>query len=136
MGNLQGFGATIGCFLDDCMSSDKFVASEIESCAKVCVSLPECEYWVWGTEEGEQKCWFRTGDSGREAGEGWVWGKKACSPPGTQVMTMGNSECWAEGFGYPECCDAKYGLMATPNAGMAFTTTIGAASPRRSSKAL
>merc|ERR1711920_1071960 len=64
--NLQGFGATIGCFLDDCMSSDKFVASEIESCTKVCVSIPECQWWVWGTEEGEQKCWFRTGDQGRQ----------------------------------------------------------------------
>merc|ERR1711920_1102575 len=52
--NLQGFGATIGCFLDDCMSSDKFVANEIDSCAKVCISLPECQWWVWGTEEGEQ----------------------------------------------------------------------------------
>merc|ERR1711915_375453 len=81
--NLQGYGATIGCFLDDCMSSDKFVAMEIESCAKVCFSLPECTHWVWGTEEGEQKCWFRTGDSGREAGEGWTSGAKACHPPGT-----------------------------------------------------
>merc|ERR1739849_26766 len=81
--NLQGYGATIGCFLDDCMSSDKFVASEIESCAKVCFSLAECQWWVWGTEEGEQKCWFRTGDSGREAGDGWVSGAKDCHPPGT-----------------------------------------------------
>mmetsp|Transcript_39003 Transcript_39003/g.61762 ORF Transcript_39003/g.61762 Transcript_39003/m.61762 type:complete len:175 (+) Transcript_39003:77-601(+) len=107
--NLQGYGATIGCFIDDCMNTDKFVASEIESCTKVCISLPECEYWVWGTEEGEQKCWFRTGDSGREAGEGWVSGKKGCHPPGLEPMAMGNSECWAEGFGYNECCDAKYG---------------------------
>ena len=35
----KGYGATIGCFLDDCMSSDKFVASEIESCAKVVVII-------------------------------------------------------------------------------------------------
>eukprot|EP00435_Cladocopium_sp_Y103_P029671 s1023_g7.t1 len=103
--NLQGYGATIGCFLDDCMSSDKFVASEIESCAKVCFSLPECKYWVWGSEEGEQK----TGDSGREAGEGWVSGTKACVPPGTSVLPLGNSECWAEGFGYENCCEAKFG---------------------------
>ncbi|CAK0855308.1 unnamed protein product [Prorocentrum cordatum] len=60
-------------------------------------------------KEGEQKCWFRTGDAGREAGEGWVSGAKGCHPPGTQVMPMGNMECWAEGFGYNECCDAKYG---------------------------
>merc|ERR1712048_635442 len=107
--NLQGYGATIGCFLDDCMSSDKFVASEIESCTKVCHSLPECEYWVWGNEEGEQKCWFRTGDDGREAGEGWISGRKSCAPPGTQVLALGNNECWAEGFGYDQCCDAKFG---------------------------
>jgi len=107
--NLQGYGATIGCFLDDCMSSDKFVAMEIESCAKVCLSIPECEFWVWGTEEGEQKCWFRTGDAGREAGEGWVSGPKGCHPPGTQALPLGNPECWAEGFGYEQCCDAKYG---------------------------
>mmetsp|Transcript_17082 Transcript_17082/g.49505 ORF Transcript_17082/g.49505 Transcript_17082/m.49505 type:complete len:176 (+) Transcript_17082:95-622(+) len=107
--NLQGYGATIGCFLDDCMSSDKFVASEIESCAKVCYSLPECKFWVWGTEEGEQKCWFRTGDAGREAGEGWVSGSKACHPPGTKVLALGNEECWAEGFGYENCCEAKFG---------------------------
>merc|ERR1719161_1944929 len=68
--NLAGFGATAGCFLDDCQNSDKFVANELESCAKVCHTLPECQWWVWGTEEGQQKCWFRTGDSGREAGEG------------------------------------------------------------------
>merc|ERR1719206_1691223 len=54
-----------------------------------------CEYWVWGTEEGEQKCWFRTGDSGREAGEGWISGKKSCHPPGTQKLIMGNTECWS-----------------------------------------
>jgi len=107
--NLQAYGATIGCFLDDCMSSDKFVAGEIESCTKVCHTLPECEFWVWGTEEGEQKCWFRTGDAGREAGDGWTSGRKACVPPGTEVLPMGNSECWSEGFGYMNCCDAKYG---------------------------
>mmetsp|Transcript_97771 Transcript_97771/g.281308 ORF Transcript_97771/g.281308 Transcript_97771/m.281308 type:complete len:175 (+) Transcript_97771:95-619(+) len=107
--DLQAFGATIGCFLDDCLSSDKFVASEIESCAKVCLSLEKCQWWVWGVEEGEQKCWFRTGDAGREVGEGWVSGSKGCVPPGTKKLVMGNEECWADGFGYPECCDAKYG---------------------------
>merc|ERR1712060_510587 len=105
-----------------------------ESCAKVCFSLPECTHWVWGTEEGEQKCWFRTGDSGREAGEGWTSGAKSCVPPGTQVMVMGNSECWAEGFGYPECCDAKYGPTATLSVGMGFTTTTAVVSPRKSSE--
>merc|ERR1712129_575841 len=49
--NLQGFGATVGCFQDDCQNSDKFVASSVESCTKVCLSLPECEFWVWGQEE-------------------------------------------------------------------------------------
>mmetsp|Transcript_68412 Transcript_68412/g.184827 ORF Transcript_68412/g.184827 Transcript_68412/m.184827 type:complete len:158 (+) Transcript_68412:61-534(+) len=107
--NLEGFGAGRGCFEDDCQSSDKFAAKSIESCTRVCQSLPGCEFWVWGREDGEQKCWFRTGDAGREAGEGWTSGAKSCSPPGTQVMPMGNSECWMEGFGYDTCCDAKYG---------------------------
>merc|ERR1712217_412102 len=74
--NLQGFGATVGCFQDDCQNTDMFVTSSINSCTKVCLSLPECEFWVWGSEEGEQKCWFRLGDDGREVGEGWVSGAK------------------------------------------------------------
>merc|ERR1719213_676196 len=86
--NLQGFGATVGCFQDDCQNSDKFVASSVESCTKVCLSLPECEFWVWGQEEGEQKCWFRMGDDGREAGEGWISGAKSCYAPGQQAMVM------------------------------------------------
>merc|ERR1719378_1361638 len=109
MANLQGFGATIGCFQDDCQASDKFVVSAMEACPKVCLSLPECEWWVYGTEEGETKCWFRTADDGREAGEGWISGRRSCNPPGTVPLVMGNDECWAEGFGYDTCCDPKFG---------------------------
>merc|ERR1712060_504629 len=108
--NLQGYGATIGCFLDDCMSSDKFVAMEIESCAKVCFSLPECTHWVWGTEEGEQKCWFRTGDSGREAGAIRNVGQKASVTSNVAMRSM-----------VP---------MVTHSAGMEFITMTAAASQR------
>ncbi|CAE7354103.1 clcD [Symbiodinium natans] len=107
--NLQGFGATVGCFQDDCQNTDKFVASSLDSCTKVCQSLPECEFWVWGQEEGEQKCWFRLGDDGREAGEGWISGGRACHPPGQEAIVMGNVECWIDGFNYDTCCDPKFG---------------------------
>eukprot|EP00439_Symbiodinium_sp_Y106_P020455 s6408_g2.t1 len=83
---------------------------ELEDIARlVCQSLPECEFWVWGQEEGEQKCWFRLGDDGREAGEGWISGGRACHPPGQQAIVMGNVECWIDGFNYDTCCDPKFG---------------------------
>lgn len=107
--NLQGFGATVGCFQDDCQNTDKFVASSIESCTKVCLSMPECEWWVWGKEEGEQKCWFRMGDDGREAGEDWISGSRTCFPEGQKAVPMGNFDCWIDGFDYDTCCDPKFG---------------------------
>eukprot|EP00435_Cladocopium_sp_Y103_P057131 s576_g19.t1 len=76
---------------------------------RVCQSLPECEFWVWGQEEGEQKCWFRLGDDGREAGEGWISGSRSCYPPGQQAIVMGNFDCWIDGFNYDTCCDPKFG---------------------------
>eukprot|EP00927_Polykrikos_kofoidii_P005205 TRINITY_DN12078_c0_g2_i1.p2 TRINITY_DN12078_c0_g2~~TRINITY_DN12078_c0_g2_i1.p2 ORF type:complete len:170 (+),score=27.55 TRINITY_DN12078_c0_g2_i1:94-603(+) len=112
--NLQGFGATVGCFQDDCTNSDKFVGNSIEHCAKVCLSLPECEFWVWGPEDGEQKCWFRFADDGREQGKGFISGAKACHPPGQQAVPMGNAECWIDGFDYNFCCDPKLGPGGKP----------------------
>jgi len=79
--NLRGFGAKTGCLLDNCMSSDKFVATKMETCSKVCFSLPGCEFWVWGAEESKQKCWFRAGDAGKEKKEGWISAHKSCHPP-------------------------------------------------------
>lgn len=107
--NLQGFGITEGCFQNDCQYSDKFAASSIESCPRVCLSLPDCEFWMWGQEEGKHKCWFRLGDDGRQAGEGWVSGSRACHPPGIEAMVMGNSECWVDSFNYDTCCDSRFG---------------------------
>eukprot|EP00747_Dinoflagellata_sp_TGD_P167854 gnl/TRDRNA2_/TRDRNA2_193076_c0_seq1.p1 gnl/TRDRNA2_/TRDRNA2_193076_c0~~gnl/TRDRNA2_/TRDRNA2_193076_c0_seq1.p1 ORF type:complete len:188 (+),score=31.22 gnl/TRDRNA2_/TRDRNA2_193076_c0_seq1:52-615(+) len=107
--NLQGFGATSGCFKDDCWHTDKFTASAIESCPKVCISLPRCEFWVWGKEGDENKCWFRTGDAGREAAEGWISGSRACKPPDAQALVRGNDVCWVQGFDYNACCDLNYG---------------------------
>jgi len=113
--DLQGFGGTVGCYMDDCLKSDKFVANEIVSCTKVCKTLPDCEYWVWGMESGEQKCWFRTGDFGREAAVGWISGSKSCAPPGTEPLILGNAECWSSGFDYETCCDVNFGPSGNPN---------------------
>ncbi|CAE7737953.1 cpcE, partial [Symbiodinium pilosum] len=93
-----------------CLCVPSSEALELEDIARlVCQSLPECEFWVWGQEEGEQKCWFRLGDDGREAGEGWISGGRACHPPGQQAIVMGNVECWIDGFNYDTCCDPKFG---------------------------
>lgn len=107
--NLEALGAIVGCHLDDCLHTDKFAAAEVESCARACHSVPGCAWWVRGDEEGEAKCWLRTGDRGREAGEGWISGHRGCAPLGTETLVMGNSECWSEGFGYGGCCDPRYG---------------------------
>mmetsp|Transcript_25221 Transcript_25221/g.58028 ORF Transcript_25221/g.58028 Transcript_25221/m.58028 type:complete len:180 (-) Transcript_25221:51-590(-) len=107
--NFQGFGATVGCFQDDCQNTDKFVASSMEACTKVCLSVLDCEWWVWGQEEGEQKCWLRKGDSGREPAQDWISGARSCHPPNQEPMVMGNVECWIDGFDYDTCCDPKHG---------------------------
>merc|ERR1711918_12631 len=65
--NIAGYGAAAGCFIDDCQNTDKFAVSTIENCITVCNSIPECNHWVFGEEEGMQKCWMRVADDGREA---------------------------------------------------------------------
>ncbi|CAK0897811.1 unnamed protein product, partial [Prorocentrum cordatum] len=50
-GNLQAFGAVTGCFQHDCQVTDKLAVSSIEACPQLCLSLPECRYWVWGRED-------------------------------------------------------------------------------------
>ena len=45
--------------LDDCKNTDKFSVSRLESCANVCYSEKECEYYVYGVEDGMSKCWLR-----------------------------------------------------------------------------
>jgi len=83
---VAGYGAAAGCFIDDCINTDKFAVSTLENCISVCNSVPECNYWVFGEEEGMQKCWLRVADDGREAGEGWTSGSKSCQPPGTEQL--------------------------------------------------
>lgn len=63
--------------------------SKLESCINVCHTLPECSWWVFGTEEGMTKCWLRVADDGRENGDGWSSGAKTCAPPDTAELIMG-----------------------------------------------
>lgn len=122
MSYFTGYGAAAGCFIDDCINTDKFAVSTLENCISVCNTIPECNYWVFGEEEGMQKCWYifqhvallgscvgsdlfpfalvnvsslrlRVADDGREAGEGWTSGHKSCQPPGT----MNNSHATSMG---------------------------------------
>ncbi len=45
--------------MDDCKYTDKFSVSRLESCANVCYSEKDCEYYVFGKEDGISKCWLR-----------------------------------------------------------------------------
>lgn len=107
--NTAGFGAAAGCYLDDCIHTDKFAVSSVENCVKVCNSLPECHNWVFGEEDGMQKCWLRKNDSKREEHDNFTSGTKKCMPPQTPKLVLGNSECWQDGFDYGTCCDPKFG---------------------------
>ncbi|CAD7955777.1 unnamed protein product [Amoebophrya sp. A120] len=107
--NVAGYGAAAGCFIDDCINTDKFAVSTLENCIAVCNSVPECNWWVFGEEEGMQKCWLRVADDGREEGEGWTSGAKSCQPVDTEKLILGNTECWMDGFDYDTCCDPKFG---------------------------
>eukprot|EP00747_Dinoflagellata_sp_TGD_P168230 gnl/TRDRNA2_/TRDRNA2_194122_c0_seq1.p1 gnl/TRDRNA2_/TRDRNA2_194122_c0~~gnl/TRDRNA2_/TRDRNA2_194122_c0_seq1.p1 ORF type:complete len:203 (+),score=27.37 gnl/TRDRNA2_/TRDRNA2_194122_c0_seq1:135-743(+) len=112
--DLLGLAAAMeGCWMDDCRYSDKFAAREKESCARVCISIPQCEWWVWGDEDDTSKCWLRSHDAGRENAEGWMSGHRSCSPPGSAgtPLVYGNPDCWdpSSSFGFHECCRLELG---------------------------
>jgi len=137
--NVQAFGAVSGCYQNDCVYSDKFAASSMESCAQVCLSLPACSYWMWGKEEDEilpaplaaqsqgkqagitktkplTKCWLRKSDAGREGNvTGWTSAAKSCHPPGTEVLVAGNKACWMQDFDYTTCCALRHGAGGNAN---------------------
>eukprot|EP00439_Symbiodinium_sp_Y106_P039778 s2025_g4.t2 len=134
--NLQGYGAVIGCFLDDCMSSDKFVANEIESCAKVCFSLPELGALIGC---GELRRVSRSAGSEPVTMEG----KQArAGSPGPRVATHPVRQCypWATPSVGPRASATRTaakrssGPTAMPSAGTASTTTTAVASQKRSSR--
>lgn len=107
--NVSGYGAAAGCFLDDCKNTDKFGVTDLMSCVNVCHTIESCKFWVFGVEEGMTKCWVRTDDSGREAGDGWSSGSRTCMPADVQKLIEGNDECWVDGFDYGTCCEPKFG---------------------------
>lgn len=62
--------AASGCYMGNCASSDKFVASKSEDCARMCGVFPSCKFWTFGEQDGQRLCFLRGGDGGREAGGG------------------------------------------------------------------
>lgn len=113
--NLQGLGVVTGCFLDDCLRTDKFTVVSIEACAQVCLSVPKCQFWVLGQEDGQQKCWLRRSDAGRTTGAaGYTSAPRSCTPKGFVPMVMGNEACWMADFNYDTCCHPNYGAGGNP----------------------
>eukprot|EP00929_Paragymnodinium_shiwhaense_P013425 TRINITY_DN121278_c0_g1_i1.p1 TRINITY_DN121278_c0_g1~~TRINITY_DN121278_c0_g1_i1.p1 ORF type:complete len:233 (+),score=32.79 TRINITY_DN121278_c0_g1_i1:110-808(+) len=134
--NVQAFGAVTGCYQNDCLHSDKFAASRMESCAQICLSLPTCTYWMWGKEVDDilpptpkdgkilaitktqplTKCWLRLSDAGREENvTGWTSAAKTCHPPGLETLVPGNRACWMQDFDYSVCCDIRHGPGGNPS---------------------
>eukprot|EP00928_Gymnodinium_smaydae_P039253 TRINITY_DN26847_c1_g2_i1.p1 TRINITY_DN26847_c1_g2~~TRINITY_DN26847_c1_g2_i1.p1 ORF type:complete len:731 (+),score=73.86 TRINITY_DN26847_c1_g2_i1:118-2310(+) len=79
--NLTRFGATSGCWQNDCTKSDVFHSNTLERCSAACYESPECHWWTWGTDEGVKKCWLRQGRSGREKRFGFASGHRHCASP-------------------------------------------------------
>jgi hypothetical protein len=69
-----------GCWQNDCKNTDKFDASDLGVCARMCAKTPECTHWSFGEQGGATKCFFRKSDGGRENAEGWQSASKACAP--------------------------------------------------------
>lgn len=85
------FGAASGCFMSDCHNTDKFAVTNMDACARVCSEVPECFWWSFGVEDGENKCWLRQGDDGREMVEGYTSGSRGCIPQDLTPMDFVNA---------------------------------------------
>lgn len=78
--DLSMYGSA-GCWQNDCKNSDKFDATDMGMCARVCAKIPECTHWTFGDQGDTKKCFFRKSDGGREMAEGWSAAPKGCAPP-------------------------------------------------------
>jgi len=78
--DLSMYGSA-GCWQNDCKNTDKFDATDMGMCARVCAKIPECTHWTFGAQGDTNKCFFRKSDGGREMAEGWSAAPKGCAPP-------------------------------------------------------
>jgi hypothetical protein len=70
-----------GCWLDDCTYTDKFAAASFAECGAACASVPECQFWSFGEEAEQYKCWLRVSSLGEDSAVGALSGEKSCAPP-------------------------------------------------------
>lgn len=77
--NLTRYGATSGCWLDNCAETDVFTSETLERCSVACFEEPSCHWWTWGTEDGVRKCWLREKRNGREKRFGFASGHRHCA---------------------------------------------------------
>merc|ERR1712216_1056985 len=133
----------MGCFNDDCISTDKFASDSMDDCAKTCMAVEECTHWTFGDEEGSTKCWIRNGDGGRETWAGFKAGSKFCAPPDAGSMGLnvqndqvGNAACWVGDSRTSSAAPDTMALEAMPSAGMVHSRTRSAFSSRAMSCSL
>ena len=112
-----GIHPSLGCTNDDCTYTDKFPVSDYAECGLACSKTLDCRYWVFGQEEGMNKCWMRLSDMSREQRVGFVSGSATCgstAPVKPNHWTDGNNKCWGGGFTAELCCDQKFGKDGNP----------------------
>ena len=112
-----GSQASLGCSDNDCTYTDKFPVLDAAECGSVCSKVPDCRWWVFGSEDNMLKCWLRLSDMSRTMKEGVVSGSHTCgsfAPVRKQTWTRANSQCWSGGFSAELCCDQKYGTEGNP----------------------
>mmetsp|Transcript_101231 Transcript_101231/g.287021 ORF Transcript_101231/g.287021 Transcript_101231/m.287021 type:complete len:555 (+) Transcript_101231:78-1742(+) len=69
------------CEAGDCARSDRAPAASAAACAGMCGQVPDCQWWVFASEQEDSTCWFRGAGTTVEARAGSSAGSRACAPP-------------------------------------------------------
>eukprot|EP00397_Hematodinium_sp_SG-2012_P018084 GEMP01018509.1.p1 GENE.GEMP01018509.1~~GEMP01018509.1.p1 ORF type:complete len:538 (+),score=130.12 GEMP01018509.1:32-1645(+) len=78
--DLTPYGASAGCWQDNCARTDKFFLDSLDECAQVCAKIADCEWWSHGNEDGALKCWLRPKRSNRDRAFQFSSGARTCVP--------------------------------------------------------
>ncbi|CAK0789721.1 unnamed protein product [Prorocentrum cordatum] len=80
--NVAAFGATSGCFREDCRHSDHFDSDSPAHCARTCGLVRACRWWsFWSSRMGGGTCWLRRHAEQRVKMASSVLGPSSCIPP-------------------------------------------------------
>lgn len=78
------------CWEGTCTKSDRFPAESLERCAEACSVVPECQWWAFGPQDGDNMCLLQGKSKGFTSSEKSVMGAQKCVPK----ATWGSSSTW------------------------------------------